>query len=110
MVVLKDQTNKKEHAESAQIACEGAGAIKTVASLTREEGCYEEYSKSLEIPLHRSNRTAVWSCALFALSQSITFFGIALVRVFRFAFFGLCLKLSKISRVPGILVWKSLSV
>jgi len=69
-----------EHENSAQIACEAAGAIRTVASLTREEGCYEEYSKSLDVPLQRSHRAAVWSCAVYALSQSITFFGIALVR------------------------------
>jgi ATP-binding cassette subfamily B (MDR/TAP) protein 1 len=79
VVVLKDQTNKKEHEGSAQIACEGAGAIKTIASLTREQGCYEEYSKSLEVPLRRSNRTAIWSCAMFALSQCISFLAIALV-------------------------------
>lgn len=77
--MLKDETNKKEHDESAQIACEAAGAIKTVAALTREDGCYQEYSESLEVPLQRSNRTAIWSCALYAFTQSMQFFAIALV-------------------------------
>ncbi|KAF4599044.1 GTPase-activating protein [Pleurotus pulmonarius] len=64
IVVLKDQVNKLEHESSAQLACEAAGSIRTVASLTRE---------------HQSNKTALWSSGLYALSQSMTFFVIALV-------------------------------
>lgn len=79
VVVLKDQTNKREHEESAQLACEAAGAIRTVASLTREEECLHEYSNSLEGPLRRSNRTSIYSSMLFAFSQSMMFFAIALV-------------------------------
>ncbi|KAF8321282.1 P-loop containing nucleoside triphosphate hydrolase protein [Clavulina sp. PMI_390] len=79
VVILKDQTNKREHEASAQLALEAAGAIKTVASLTREHGCWQEYSDSLELPLKRSNRTAIWSCALYALAQSMQFYAISLV-------------------------------
>ncbi|KZV67726.1 P-loop containing nucleoside triphosphate hydrolase protein [Peniophora sp. CONT] len=79
VVVLKDQHNKKSHEDSAQLACEAAGAIRTVASLTREEDCLRLYSESLEAPLKESNRTSIWSNALYALSQSFTFFVIALV-------------------------------
>jgi ATP-binding cassette subfamily B (MDR/TAP) protein 1 len=79
VVILKDQVNKKAHADSAQVACEAAGAIRTVASLTREDDCLEYYSKSLEEPLRRSNRTALWSNLMFSLSQSFSFFVIALV-------------------------------
>ncbi|KAH6917878.1 multidrug resistance protein 1 [Coprinopsis sp. MPI-PUGE-AT-0042] len=79
VVVLKDQANKKAHEESAQLACEAAGSIRTVASLTREEDCLRIYSQSLEVPLKKSNKTAVWSNALFAFSQSLVFFVIALV-------------------------------
>ncbi|KAK7056875.1 hypothetical protein VNI00_002592 [Paramarasmius palmivorus] len=79
VVVLKDQQNKKAHAGSAQLACEAAGSIRTVASLTREDDCIDLYSKSLEEPLRKSNRTALWSNALYALSQSMVFFVIALV-------------------------------
>jgi ATP-binding cassette, subfamily B (MDR/TAP), member 1 len=79
VVVLKDQANKKAHEESAQLACEAAGSIRTVASLTREQDCLRIYSQSLEIPLRKSNRSAIWSNALFAASQSIVFFVIALV-------------------------------
>ncbi|KAF6764137.1 multidrug resistance protein 1 [Ephemerocybe angulata] len=79
VVVLKDQANKKAHEESAQLACEAAGSIRTVASLTREDDCLEIYSRSLDLPLKKSNRNAIWSNALYALSQSFTMFVIALV-------------------------------
>lgn len=45
VVVLKDVKNKKSHEQSAQMACEAAGAIRTVASLTREDDCCEIYSQ-----------------------------------------------------------------
>ncbi|KAF6757403.1 multidrug resistance protein 1 [Ephemerocybe angulata] len=79
VVVLKDQANKKAHDESAQLACEAAGSIRTVASLTREADCLRLYSESLDIPLKKSNRTAIWSNGLYSLSQAMVFFVIALV-------------------------------
>jgi ATP-binding cassette, subfamily B (MDR/TAP), member 1 len=77
--VLKDQKNKKAHEESAQLACEAAGAIRTVASLTREDDCTRIYSHALEGPLKKSNRTALYSNLLYAFSQAVMFFVIALV-------------------------------
>ncbi|KAF6757399.1 multidrug resistance protein 1 [Ephemerocybe angulata] len=79
VVVLKDQANRKAHEESAQLACEAAGSIRTVASLTREADCLRLYSESLDIPLKKSNRTAIWSNGLYSLSQAMVFFVIALV-------------------------------
>lgn len=79
VVVLKDQQNKKAHEHSAQLACEAAAAIRTVASLTREEDCLAIYSESLEEPLRKSNRTAIWSNGLYSLSQCFAFFVISLV-------------------------------
>ncbi|EIN12733.1 P-loop containing nucleoside triphosphate hydrolase protein [Punctularia strigosozonata HHB-11173 SS5] len=78
VVVLKDQKNKRAHEDSAQLACEAAGAIRTVASLTREQDCTDLYSQSLQGPLEESNRSAIWSNLLFALSQSMSFYVIAL--------------------------------
>jgi len=75
---MKDQINKKAHEQSAQVACEAAGAIRTVASLTREDDCSRIYSESLEEPLQRSHRSTIWSNMLFAISQAVTFFVIAL--------------------------------
>ncbi|KAI0073491.1 P-loop containing nucleoside triphosphate hydrolase protein [Panus rudis PR-1116 ss-1] len=79
VVVLKDEQNKKAHEDSAQLACEAAASIRTVASLTREEDCLRLYSESLEEPLRRSNRSALYSNAIYALSQSMAFYVIALV-------------------------------
>ena len=79
VVVLKDQLNKRAHADSAQLACEAAGSIRTVASLTREADCLALYSKSLEKPLLKSNKSALWTNLLFSFSQSQVFFVIALV-------------------------------
>lgn len=76
---MKDEQNKKSHAQSAQLACEAAGAIRTVASLTREEDCLRLYSESLETPLRNANKKAVWSNLVYALSQSMSFYVIGLV-------------------------------
>ena len=74
VVVLKDQHNKKAHEASAQLACEAAGAIRTVTSLTREDDCCALYSDLLEGLMHCSNCTAMLFNAIFALLQLLTFF------------------------------------
>ncbi|THH23041.1 hypothetical protein EUX98_g8136 [Antrodiella citrinella] len=79
VVVLKDQQNKKAHEHSAQLACEAAGSIKTVASLTREADCLAMYSQTLEEPLRNSNRSSFFSNSFYALSQSMSFYVIALI-------------------------------
>ena len=79
VVGLKDQQNKLVYAQSANLACEASGAIRTVASLTREEHCLQQYSYSLDEALRRSNKTAIWSNFIFAFSQSSVFWSIALV-------------------------------
>ncbi|KAF8158097.1 P-loop containing nucleoside triphosphate hydrolase protein [Crassisporium funariophilum] len=79
VVVLKDQANKKAHEDSAQLACEAAGSIRTVAALTREDDCLALYSESLEGPLRASNKTAFWSNMLYSFSQALVFFVIALI-------------------------------
>jgi ABC-type multidrug transport system fused ATPase/permease subunit len=76
---MKDQQNKAAHESSAQLACEAASAIRTVASLTREDDSLQLYSASLEGPLRRSNRTSLWSSLFFALSQAMSFFVISLI-------------------------------
>ena len=78
VVVLKDEQNKGTHESSAQVACEAAASIRTVASLTREEDCLRIYSERLEEPLRDSVRTTIWSNLLYAFSQSATFYVIAL--------------------------------
>ncbi|ORY49292.1 P-loop containing nucleoside triphosphate hydrolase protein [Leucosporidium creatinivorum] len=79
VVVVKDVKNKKSHEQSAQMACEAAGAIRTVASLTREDDCVALYSKYLEEPMRVSNRTALVSNAYYSLSQALSFWIIGLI-------------------------------
>ncbi|TXT11166.1 hypothetical protein VHUM_01917 [Vanrija humicola] len=79
VVVQKEAKTKKWHAASAQLASEAAGAVRTVASLTREDDIDKIYSKSLETPMKISNKTALWSQMLYAASQGISFLVIALV-------------------------------
>lgn len=73
VVVLKDVANKASYESSAQVACEAAGAIRTVASLTREADCSQIYSESLQEPILRSRRSMIGSSLLFAISQSVSY-------------------------------------
>ncbi|WVQ85990.1 hypothetical protein IAT38_008158 [Cryptococcus sp. DSM 104549] len=79
VVVLKDQRMKKLHAASAHLASEAAGAVRTVASLTREEDVGRIYSEALKGPMQLNFRTSIKSQALYAASQGLTFCIIALV-------------------------------
>ncbi|KAI6035800.1 P-loop containing nucleoside triphosphate hydrolase protein [Pisolithus marmoratus] len=79
VVTLKDEQNKAAHGDSAKLACEAAGTIRTVASLTREEDFLRLYSNCLDEPLRNSNRNAIWSNLVYAFSQSCNFWVIALV-------------------------------
>ncbi|GAA5851199.1 hypothetical protein JCM8547_004164 [Rhodosporidiobolus lusitaniae] len=79
VVVLKDQKNKKSHERSSQMACEAAGAIRTVSSLTREDECFQIYSEQLDEPMRVSNRIAIYSNAFYSLTVSLSFFVIALI-------------------------------
>ncbi|WWC65424.1 uncharacterized protein I303_108042 [Kwoniella dejecticola CBS 10117] len=79
VVVLKDQKMKKLHASSAHLASEAAGAVRTVASLTREDDVDKIYSDALREPMKVNFRTSIRSQALFAASQGISFCIIALI-------------------------------
>jgi ABC-type multidrug transport system fused ATPase/permease subunit len=64
----------KEHYEkSAQVACEAVGAMRTIASLTRERDVFNMYSLSLVEPLRIGHHHAYVGSLLFAVSQSFTF-------------------------------------
>ncbi|KAJ7690830.1 P-loop containing nucleoside triphosphate hydrolase protein [Mycena rosella] len=79
VIVLKDEHNKVAHAESAQIACEAAASVRTIAALTGEEHCYARYSNSLIRPLEDSKQAAIWSSLLYALSQTTAYWVISLI-------------------------------
>jgi ATP-binding cassette, subfamily B (MDR/TAP), member 1 len=79
VVLLKDEANKRFHEDSAQIACEAAVAIRTIAALTRERDCVKIYSRCLDVPFKKAMRTSVFATATYAASQSMAFFAIALI-------------------------------
>jgi ATP-binding cassette subfamily B (MDR/TAP) protein 1 len=81
-VVLKDKKNKEAHEESARLACEAAAAVKTVASLTREQGFVDAYSRSLGGPLQVATRSAVTRMFWFGCTQSVVFLVNALVSAY----------------------------
>ena len=69
---------KRNYERSASYACEATSAIRTVASLTREEDVWEEYHQQLVNQGARSLRSILKSSSLYAASQSLMFFCIAL--------------------------------
>ncbi|WFD42163.1 ABC-type xenobiotic transporter [Malassezia psittaci] len=78
LVVMKDVKVRKAHLASSQKACESANAIRTVASLTREDDCLQEYRNSLLGASEIAKKAAVWGNIFYAFSQSTSYFVIAL--------------------------------
>ena len=69
---------KKAYEKSASYACEATAAIRTVASLTREEDVWEHYHQSLVAQGSKSLKSILKSSILYASSQSLMFLCIAL--------------------------------
>lgn len=64
---------KKAYEGSASYACEATAAIRTVASLTREDDVLEHYHQSLDAQGKKSLRSVLKSSTLYAASQSLMF-------------------------------------
>ncbi|OJJ31256.1 hypothetical protein ASPWEDRAFT_141408 [Aspergillus wentii DTO 134E9] len=73
-----DDDNAARFAESAGLANEAVGAIRTVASLTLESGFIEQYTHMLAGVASRSIRVLSWIMIPYALSQSLEFLVMAL--------------------------------
>jgi len=69
---------KKAYVSSASYACEATAAIRTVASLTREEDVWEHYHQTLVDQGKKSLRSILRSSTLYASSQSFMFLCTAL--------------------------------
>ncbi|TVY38694.1 Leptomycin B resistance protein [Lachnellula occidentalis] len=69
---------KKSYETSASYACEATSAIRTVASLTREDDVLEHYRASLASQAKRSLESILKSSLLYAASQSLMFLCVAL--------------------------------
>lgn len=78
MLAQFENRAKKAYESSASYACEATSAIRTVASLTREEDVWEHYHQSLVAQAQKSLRSVLRSSALYAASQSLMFLCIAL--------------------------------
>ncbi|KAF7937331.1 uncharacterized protein EAE98_001645 [Botrytis deweyae] len=72
------QRAKKAYEKSASYACEATGAIRTVASLTREDDVLAHYTDSLKAQEQKSLRSILKSSLLYAASQSLMFLCVAL--------------------------------
>lgn len=79
VVVMAAMRTQELHRSSAQLATEAVGAVKTVAALTRERDVLARYAANLRGASNKSNHTSLRSSALYAASQSMQFFSIALV-------------------------------
>lgn len=69
---------KKAYENSASYACEATSAIRTVASLTREGDILESYREQLREQARRRLISVSWTSLLFAASQALSFFCMAL--------------------------------
>lgn len=78
MLAQFENRAKKGYESSASYACEATSAIRTVASLTREDDVWEHYHRSLILQAQRSLKSVLNSSALYAASQSLMFLCIAL--------------------------------
>ncbi|WVO17493.1 hypothetical protein L204_105185 [Cryptococcus depauperatus] len=79
VLVLHDERIKNLHKSSAHLASEATSAIRTVASLTREEELVKIYSDDLRAPMRENFRTSLKAQGLYALAQGISYLIIALV-------------------------------
>ena len=78
MLVRFQGRAKKAYEKSASYACEATSAIRTVASLTREDDVWQHYHAQLVDQQAKSLRSILQSSSLYAASQSLTFLAIAL--------------------------------
>ncbi|KAL2862730.1 ABC transporter ATP-binding protein [Aspergillus lucknowensis] len=73
-----NDTNETRFSDSASLAVEAVGALRTVSSLTLESDLLIEYAQNLRGILRRSAKTMVISMIVHALAQSVDFLVMAL--------------------------------
>ena len=71
MLGIFEERSKKAYKGSASYACEATAAIRTVASLTREEDVWEHYHQSLVSQGAKSLKSILRSSVLYASSQAL---------------------------------------
>ena len=78
MLAKFQRRSKSAYEASASYACEATSAIRTVASLTREEDVWTAYHDQLEAQGRKSLISVSKSSLLYAASQALVFFCVAL--------------------------------
>ena len=78
MLAAFQQRSKQAYEGSASYACEATSAIRTVASLTREEDVWSLYHSQLDSQGRASLISVIKSSSLYASSQALVFFCVAL--------------------------------
>ncbi|KAE8351679.1 P-loop containing nucleoside triphosphate hydrolase protein [Aspergillus coremiiformis] len=78
MLAQFQQRSKVAYEGSASYACEATSAIRTVASLTREQDVWTMYHSQLEAQGRKSLVSVLKSSVLYASSQALVFFCVAL--------------------------------
>ncbi|CAG8902077.1 unnamed protein product [Penicillium egyptiacum] len=78
MLVRLEKEKKKAYEQSASYACEATSAIRTVASLTREDDVCNHYHEQLLAQGRKLVMSVVKSSVLYAASQSLQFLCMAL--------------------------------
>ncbi|KAA8643122.1 hypothetical protein EYZ11_005820 [Aspergillus tanneri] len=78
MLAQFQQRSKNAYEGSASYACEATSAIRTVASLTREQDVWDVYHSQLEAQGRKSLISVFKSSILYACSQALVFFCVAL--------------------------------
>lgn len=78
MLARFQERTKAAYERSAGFACEATSAIRTIASLTREEDVFEKYHAQLEVQAKSGFNSILKASSLYAAAQSFVFFCIAL--------------------------------
>ncbi|KAJ5095086.1 hypothetical protein N7532_007377 [Penicillium argentinense] len=78
MLAAFQRRSKAAYEGSASYACEATSAIRTVASLTREQDVWDVYHGQLETQGRASLISVFKSSLLYAMSQALVFFCVAL--------------------------------
>lgn len=73
MLARFEHRSKTLYEKSASFACEATAAIRTVASLTREQDVWDQYHEQLVDQGKKSLVSVLKSSILYAMSQSLTF-------------------------------------
>ncbi|RFU33291.1 hypothetical protein B7463_g3069, partial [Scytalidium lignicola] len=78
VLVKMEAATMSAYKSSADYACESTSAIRTVASLGREDEVWKEYHKQLAAQAAKTLKSSLWASSLYAASQSLPFLCTAL--------------------------------